>query len=111
MRPGLTESQARLRYDDVVVYKSSFRALKQTLAGGNEQTFAKLLVDHASDRVVGVHMVGADAAEIIQGMAIALRAGATKRVFDTTLGVHPTSAEEFVTLRKPSHEPFITTGP
>ena len=56
-------------------------------------------------------MVGADAAEIIQGMALALRAGATKREFDTTLGVHPTSAEEFVTLRKPSHEPFITTGP
>lgn len=108
---GLTEAQARLRYDDVVVYKSSFRALKQTLARGNELTFVKLLVDHASDRVVGAHMVGADAAEIIQGMAIALRAGATKRVFDTTLGVHPTSAEEFVTLRKPSHEPFTTTDP
>ncbi|WP_353092432.1 glutathione-disulfide reductase [Methylibium sp.] len=108
---GLTEAQARLRYCDVVVYKSSFRALKQTLAGGNERTFMKLLVDHASDRVVGAHMVGSDAAEIIQGIAIALRAGATKRVFDTTLGVHPTSAEEFVTLRKPSNEPFTTTDP
>ncbi|MBY4676679.1 glutathione-disulfide reductase [Marinobacterium arenosum] len=100
---GLTEVQARAQYGEVEVYKSNFRAMKQTLAGGQERTFMKLLVDKASDRVVGVHMVGPDAGEIIQGIAIALKAGATKQVFDATIGIHPTAAEEFVTMREPSN--------
>lgn len=99
---GLTEEQARGQYAEVEVYKSSFRAMKQTLVGGEERIFMKLLVDKASDRVVGVHMVGPDAGEIIQGIAIALKAGATKQVFDSTIGIHPTAAEEFVTMREPS---------
>ncbi|ATE62309.1 glutathione-disulfide reductase [Thauera sinica] len=99
---GLTEAQARERHAGIEVYKTGFRALKQTLAGGDERTFMKLLVDKASDRVVGVHMVGPDAGEIIQGIAIALKAGATKQVFDATIGVHPTAAEEFVTMREPA---------
>lgn len=107
---GLTEAQARRRYGDVAVYKSRFRALKLTLAGGEERTFMKLLVDPASDRVVGAHMVGSEAGEIIQGIAIALKAGATKQVFDATLGIHPTVAEEFVALRTPSHEPVVTNN-
>ncbi len=98
---GLTEEQARAEYTEVEVYKSNFRAMKQTLSGGEERTFMKLLVDKASDRVVGVHMVGPDAGEIIQGIAIALKAGATKQIFDATIGIHPTAAEEFVTMREP----------
>ena len=97
---GLTEAQARDTYGDVHIYKSSFRALKNTLSGNQEQTFMKLIVDAASDRVVGIHMVGPEAGEIIQGFAVAVRAGATKAHFDTTVGIHPTSAEEFVTMRK-----------
>ena len=75
--------------------------MKHTISGRDEQTFMKLIVDKASDRVVGVHMMGPDAGEIMQGIAIALRAGATKAVFDTTIGIHPTAAEEFVTMREP----------
>jgi glutathione reductase (NADPH) len=71
------------------------------LSGSNEKTFMKLIVNKADDRVVGVHMVGSEAGEIIQGVAIALNAGATKAVFDRTIGVHPTSAEEFVSMRSP----------
>jgi glutathione reductase (NADPH) len=98
---GLTEEQARERFPSVLVFHSSFRALKHTLSGSSERTFMKLVVDGASDRVLGVHMVGPEAGEIIQGMAIALRAGATKEVFDATIGIHPTMAEEFVTMREP----------
>lgn len=100
---GLTEAEARTKFNTIEVYKSDFRAMKQTLAGGDERTFMKLIVDKASDRVVGVHMVGNDAGEIIQGIAIALKAGATKAVFDATIGIHPTAAEEFVTMRQPSN--------
>lgn len=100
---GLTEEQARTEFEQVEVYKSDFRAMKQTLAGGEERTFMKLIVDKATDRVVGVHMVGPDAGEIIQGIAIALKAGATKKIFDATIGIHPTAAEEFVTMRTPSN--------
>lgn len=99
---GLTEEQARARYSDVDVYKSSFRAMKHTLSGSQERTFMKMLVDRDSDRVLGVHMVGAEAGEIIQGIAVALKAGATKAVFDATIGIHPTAAEEFVTMREPA---------
>jgi glutathione reductase (NADPH) len=96
---GLSEAQARERHGDVRIFRSDFRPLQHTLSGSTERTLVKLVVDAASDRVLGVHMVGADAGEIIQGFAVALKAGATKAVFDATVGIHPTAAEEFVTLR------------
>ncbi|MSP50837.1 MAG: glutathione-disulfide reductase [Alphaproteobacteria bacterium] len=96
---GLTEAQARERYGDVHVYKTSFRPLRHTLSGRNEHTFMKLVVEPKSDRVLGVHMVGAEAGEIVQGFAVALKCGATKAQFDSTVGIHPTAAEEFVTMR------------
>ena len=102
---GLTEAQARERYGPVDIYRSEFRPLKHTLSGNDEQTFMKLIVDQASECVVGVHMVGPDAGEIIQGIAIALKCGATKAQFDATVGIHPTSAEEFVTMREPVATP------
>jgi glutathione reductase (NADPH) len=98
---GLTETQARALYPSVKVFKSRFRPLKHTLTGAAEFTLMKMLVDPVTDRVLGVHMAGTDAAEIIQGMAVALQAGATKADFDNTLGIHPTAAEEFVTMRTP----------
>lgn len=98
---GLTEAQARERYGNITVFRSEFRALKHTLSGNPERTLMKLVVDSASDRVVGLHMVGAEAGEIVQGFAVAMQAGATKAVFDATLGIHPTAAEEFVTMREP----------
>ncbi len=98
---GLTEEQARERFAAVDIYRSTFRAMKHTLSGSQERTLMKLIVDRASDRVVGVHMVGDEAGEIIQGIAIALKAGATKALFDATIGIHPTAAEEFVTMREP----------
>lgn len=98
---GLTEAQARERYGNITVFRSEFRALKHTLSGSSERTLMKLVVDSTSDRVVGLHMVGAEAGEIVQGFAVAMQAGATKAVFDATLGIHPTAAEEFVTMREP----------
>jgi glutathione reductase (NADPH) len=98
---GLTEAAARARFGAVRVFRSEFKALKHTLSGNTERTLMKLVVDAQSDRVVGVHMVGADAGEIVQGFAVALKAGATKAVFDATIGIHPTAAEEFVTMREP----------
>jgi glutathione reductase (NADPH) len=97
---GLTELQAREKYPDIDIFKISFKPLKNTLSGKAEKTLMKMVVDRSTDRVVGMHMVGSDAPEIIQGMAVAIRAGATKAVFDSTIGIHPTSAEEFVTLRE-----------
>jgi glutathione reductase (NADPH) len=97
---GLSEEKARTRHGDVEIYATRFRPLKHTLSGSGEQTFMKLVVERASNRVVGVHMVGADAGEIMQGIAIAIKCGATKTQFDATLGIHPTAAEEFVTLRE-----------
>jgi glutathione reductase (NADPH) len=101
---GLTEEAAREKYGAVDIYRSTFRALKNTLTGNTEQTLMKLVVDRASDRVVGCHMVGPDAGEIIQGLGIALKCGATKAQFDATVGIHPTAAEEFVTMREPVAE-------
>jgi len=98
---GLTEAQAREQGFDVIVYRSTFRPMVHTLSGRDERTMMKLVVDKPSDRVLGVHMVGSDAGEIIQGIAIALKAGATKAAFDSTIGIHPTAAEEFVTMRTP----------
>ncbi|MDD0971227.1 MULTISPECIES: glutathione-disulfide reductase [Pseudomonas] len=98
---GLTEEEAREAGHDVVIYESRFRPMKLTLTECQERTLMKLVVDGKSDKVLGCHMVGPDAGEIVQGLAIALKAGATKRDFDDTIGVHPTAAEEFVTMRTP----------
>ena len=99
---GLSEERARERYGAVDIYTASFRGLKLTMTEKAERTFMKLVVERASQRVVGAHMIGADAGEVIQGVAIAVKLGATKQQFDQTIGIHPTSAEEFVTLREPS---------
>lgn len=97
---GLTEAQAREKYPDIDIYKASFTPMKNTLSDMDEKTLMKMIVVRSTDRVVGMHMVGTDAPEIIQGMAVAIRAGATKAVFDSTIGIHPTAAEEFVTMRQ-----------
>ena len=96
---GLTEDQAREKYQEIAVYRSDFKPMFVTLGQGNDRIFMKMIVDKASDRVLGCHMVGHNAAEIIQGIAIALKAGAKKSHFDLTIGIHPTAAEEFVTLK------------
>lgn len=98
---GLTELQARDKHGALDIYRSTFRPLKHTLSGRDEKTMMKMIVARDSQRVVGVHMVGLDAPEIVQGMAVAIKAGATKQVFDATVGIHPTAAEEFVTMREP----------
>jgi glutathione reductase (NADPH) len=98
---GLSEEQAREEGYRVEVFESRFRPMKLTLTDGQERSLMKLVVDADSDRVLGCHMVGPEAGEIVQGLAIALKAGATKRMFDETIGVHPTAAEEFVTMRTP----------
>jgi glutathione reductase (NADPH) len=96
---GLTEGEAAERFAEVEIYAATFRPLKATLSGRDERTLVKLVVDAVSQRVVGAHMVGPDAPEVIQGVAIAVKAGLTKADFDATVGIHPTAAEEFVTLR------------
>jgi len=101
---GLNEEEARQIFSSVEIYRSDFRPLKHTLSGSDERTMMKLIVDKASDRVVGAHMVGADAGEIIQGLGIALKCGATKAQLDATVAVHPTAAEEYVTMREPIPE-------
>ena len=102
---GLTEGEARERIRDVDIYKSTFRPLRHTLSKRDEMMLMKLIVDAGSGRVVGAHMVGPDAAEIIQGLAIAVKMGATKADFDATVGIHPSAAEEFVTMREKYIEP------
>lgn len=96
---GLSEEQARAEYSDIAIYTSDFKPMLQTLGGGSERITMKLVVDTETDRVVGCHMVGEHAAEIIQGLGVALKAGATKAHFDATVGIHPSAAEEFVTMR------------
>ncbi len=96
---GLTEEEARMRLGEVRIFTSAFTPMKYTLAGRKQRSFMKLIVEAATDRVVGAHMVGDDAAELIQGVAIAIKAGATKAQFDATVGIHPTAGEEFVTMR------------
>ncbi|GLX14556.1 glutathione reductase [Pseudomonas straminea] len=98
---GLSEEQAREAGHEVKIFESCFRPMKLTLTESDERTLMKLVVDAKTDRVLGCHMVGPDAGEIVQGLAVALKAGATKQVFDETIGVHPSAAEEFVTLRTP----------
>jgi glutathione reductase (NADPH) len=96
---GLSEEKALERHPEIEIYKTDFRPMKAALSGSSERTLMKLVVDRVSQRVVGAHMVGADAPEIIQGIGIAVKAGLTKTDFDATVGIHPTAAEEFVTLR------------
>jgi glutathione reductase (NADPH) len=98
---GMTEAEARSNYRQIDVYRSRFRPLKHTLTGRDSFSLMKMVVDRESDLVVGIHMAGADAAEIMQGMAVAMQVGATKAQFDQTIGIHPTAAEEFVTMRTP----------
>ncbi|HLJ65181.1 MAG TPA: glutathione-disulfide reductase, partial [Stellaceae bacterium] len=102
---GLTEAEARARYGVIDIYRARFRPMKHTLSGREERTMMKLVVDRLSDIVLGCHMVGVDAPEIIQGLAVALKCGATKRQFDETVGIHPTAAEEFVTMRDKVPDP------
>jgi glutathione reductase (NADPH) len=98
---GLTEAQAREAHaDDIDVYLSEFRPLKHTISLNEERTLMKLIVIRSTDRVIGAHMIGPEAGEMMQGFAVALKAGATKAIFDSTIGIHPTSAEEFVTMRE-----------
>jgi glutathione reductase (NADPH) len=97
---GATESDARERCRQVDIYKSSFRPLKDTLTGREEKMLMKLVVDGESDKVLGVHILGPDAAEIVQMAAIAVRMGATKSDFDATMALHPSAAEELVTMRE-----------
>lgn len=96
---GLTEEQARECFANIDVYVSDFRAMRHTISGSEERTLMKLIVDAETDKIIGIHMVGADAGEILQGLAVAVTAGATKADFDRTIGIHPTAAEEFVTMR------------
>ncbi|MCX7594160.1 MAG: glutathione-disulfide reductase, partial [Fischerella sp.] len=98
---GLTEAQARQKLGDegVKIYRTRFRPLFHSLTGAEERTMMKLVVDANTDKVLGAHMVGENAAEIVQGVAIAVKMGATKKDFDATVGIHPTAAEEFVTMR------------
>ena len=96
---GLTEAQARAKYEDIEIYIEQFRPMRHTISGSDEKYMMKLIVDRPSDKILGVHMVGADAGEIIQGLAVAMKMGVTKSVFDDTVGIHPTTAEEFVTMR------------
>lgn len=98
---GLSEEEARSAGHNVTIFESRFRPMKLSFSTSDEKTLMKLIVDADTDKVLGCHMVGPEAGEIIQGIAVALKAGATKRVFDDTIGIHPTSAEEFVTLRTP----------
>ena len=98
---GLSEESALQNGMDIDVYESEFKALKHTLSGSDERTYMKLIVDKKTDVVVGAHMLGEHASEILQGIAIAIKAGATKAHFDATIGIHPSSAEEFVTMRTP----------
>ena len=97
---GLTEAEARERFGEVDIYRSSFTPMKHTLTGKSEKMLMKLIVDQASDRVVGFHMVGPEAGETTQAVGIAMKCGATKAQFDATIGIHPTAAEEFVTMRQ-----------
>ncbi|XP_028552346.1 glutathione reductase, chloroplastic [Dendrobium catenatum] len=101
---GLTEEQAIQDYGDVDIFTANFRPLKATISGLPDRVLMKIIVCAKSNRVLGVHMCGEDSPEIIQGIAIAVKAGLTKADFDATIGIHPTSAEEFVTMRTPTRE-------
>ncbi|KPF87673.1 glutathione reductase [alpha proteobacterium AAP38] len=103
---GITEEQARVTLPGGVdIYRTNFKPMRHQLSGRDQRTFMKLVVDRATQKVVGCHMVGTDTPEMIQGIAVAMNAGATKQVFDNTIGLHPTAAEEFVTMRTKVPDP------
>jgi glutathione reductase (NADPH) len=102
---GLTEEEARRQYGEVDIYSARFKPMKNTLSGRDERTLMKLVVDARTERVLGCHMLGPDAPEILQGLAIAVKCGASKRMFDETVGIHPSAAEEFVTMREKAVRP------
>jgi glutathione reductase (NADPH) len=104
---GMSEEAARDLHDDVVVYRERFRPMLCALTGGSERTFMKLVCVGADERVVGIHVVGRSADEMLQGFAVALKAGARKADFDATVAIHPTSAEEFVLMVQPNRMPAI----
>ena len=104
---GLSEEHARREYGEVDVYIARFKPMKNALSGREERTLMKLVVDARSDRVLGCHMLGPDAPEIVQGLAIAIKSGATKKMFDQTVGIHPSAAEEFVTMREKTARPKL----
>jgi glutathione reductase (NADPH) len=97
---GLTEEEARREHGEIDIYSARFKPMKNILSGRDERSLMKIIVDATSDRVIGCHMLGADAPEIVQGLGIAVKCGATKRQFDQTVGIHPSAAEEFVTMRE-----------
>ncbi|CAN6553944.1 unnamed protein product [Malus baccata var. baccata] len=101
---GLSEEQAVEQYGDVDIYTSNFRPLKATLSGLPDRTFMKLIVCAKTNKVLGLHMCGEDSPEIVQGFAVAVKAGLTKADLDSTIGIHPTAAEEFVTMRTPTRK-------
>ena len=96
---GLTEAQAREQFDVVDIYSTGFRPMKATLSGSTERTAMKIVVDGKTDKVLGVHILGHEAGEMVQLLGIAVKMGATKADFDATMAVHPTAAEELVTMR------------
>jgi glutathione reductase (NADPH) len=98
---GFSEEDARIHHGEIDVYRSEFRPMKHTLSGRDEKTLMKLIVDRESQTVIGIHIVGLDAPEIVQGFAVAVKSGLTKEQFDCTMGIHPTAAEELVTMRSP----------
>ena len=98
---GFTEHDAAIHYGELEIYKSTFRPMKYTLSGRDEKTLMKLIVQASSGKVIGLHVVGLDAPEIVQGFAVAIKSGLTKQQFDRTVGIHPTAAEELVTMRVP----------
>ncbi len=98
---GFSEQDAGMHFGDLTIFKSEFTPMKHTLSGRNEKTMMKLVVQKSTDRVVGLHVVGLDAAEIVQGFAVAVKCGLSKRQFDSTIGIHPTAGEELVTMRVP----------
>ena len=104
---GLTEEEARRKYGEVDIYSARFKPMKNTLSGRDERTLMKLVVDARTERVLGCHMLGPDAPEIMQGLAIAVKCGASKRMFDETVGIHPSAAEEFVTMREKAARPKL----
>ena len=101
---GLTEAQAREQDAGIDVYESDFKPMRNTLSGSVQRVYLKVIVARSTDRVLGIHMVGPEAGEILQGLAVAYRMGLKKSDLDQTIGIHPTTAEEFVTLRKPRSE-------
>merc|ERR1711935_847957 len=101
---GYSEEEAAEKYQDIAVYKSRFRAMKHSFPKSETYSLFKVIVDTATDKVVGCHIATDGAGEMIQGVGIAVKMGATKKDFDKTIGVHPTSAEELVTMRSPSYK-------